>query len=78
MAPAAQLIYCPCTDLVRLAGPVGKYLALHGMPFMVVPANGPIPGLLGKYFGGKPMYYRGPDRPRVGDLAYTEVAMFGI
>jgi hypothetical protein len=26
---------------------------------MVVPANGPIPGLSGKYFGGKPMYYRG-------------------
>jgi hypothetical protein len=25
-----------------------------------------------------PKYFKGPDRPRLGDLAYTEIAMFGM
>ena len=75
----AQLIYCTSVDdLVRLAGPIGSYLVLRGMPVMFVPANGPIPNLIGKYFDGRPMYYRGPTRPRLGDLGYTEMAMFGL
>lgn len=79
VVPAAQLIYCPAIDdLVRFAGPIGRFLALRGMPLIIVPANGPIPRLIGKYFDGRPMYYRGPDRPRLGDLAYTETAMFGV
>ena len=79
LVPTAQLIYCTSLDdLVRLARPIGKYLALRGMPLMLIPANGPIPKLVGKFFGGKPMYYLGPERPQLGDLAYTEVAMFGI
>jgi len=78
LIPVAQLIYCTSVDdLVRLAGPIGRYLALHGMPALLVPANGPIPNLTGKYFDGKPMYYRGPRQPQLGDLAYTEMAMFG-
>jgi hypothetical protein len=44
---------------------------------MLIPANGPIPKLVGKFFDGKPMYYFGPEAPQLGDLAYTEVAMFG-
>jgi hypothetical protein len=79
MVPSAQLIYCPAVDeLIRFGGPIGRFLALRGMPFMTVPANGPIPGLLGKYFDDRPIYYLGPDRPRLGDLTYTEMAMFGI
>jgi hypothetical protein len=39
----------------------------------------PIEGLRGLHVMGlNPKYYRGPARPRVGDLAYTEAAMFGI
>jgi len=79
LVPIAQLIYCTSIDdLVRLAGPIGSYLALCGMPIMFVPANGPIQNLIGKYFDRRPMYYRGPTRPRLGDLAYTEMAMFGL
>jgi hypothetical protein len=78
LVPTAQLVYSTSLDdLVRLAGPIGKYLALRGMPLMLIPANGPIPKLVGKFFGGKPMYYFGPEPPQLGDLAYTEVAMFG-
>lgn len=79
VVPAAQLIYCTSVDdFVRFAGPIGRFLTLRGMPFVMVPANGPIPKLIGKYFDGKPMYYRGPDRPQDGDLAYTETAMYGV
>jgi hypothetical protein len=78
--PCAQLIYCrDVEDCVRFAGPLGRYLALRGRPFLLIDANGPIPGLVGKYFDQKmPRYFRGPQRPRLGDLAYTEVAMFGV
>ena len=80
MSGFAQLIYCRnIKDLVRCAGPIGRFLMLRGKPLVIVEANGPIPRLVGKYFGGKmPHFFRGPDRPRLGDLAYTEIAMFGV
>ncbi len=76
----AQLIYCrDIEDLIRCAGPIGRYLARRGKPLVIVDANGPIPALVGKYFAGKmPRFFRGPNRPRLGDLAYTEAAMFGV
>ena len=46
--PCAQLIYCrDVGDLVRFAGPVGRALARHGRPLVLIDANGPIPGLFG-------------------------------
>ena len=46
---------------------------------IIVDSNGPISGLLGKYFDGvAPKYFKGPSPPRLGDLAYTELAMFGL
>jgi hypothetical protein len=78
--PCAQLTYCrDVADLARFAGPVGRLLARRGRPFVVVDANGPIDGLLGRYLADTmPKFFRGPDRPRLGDLAYTETAMFGM
>src|SRR5205807_4939385 len=78
--PAAQLIYCrDLADFVRFAPLLGRFLARHGLPLVIADADGPIPGLLGIYWPGKmPKYFRGPQRPRLGDLAYTETAMFGI
>lgn len=77
--PCAQLIYCRhMADLVRFAGPIGRYLARRGLPFVVADANGPIAGLTGRYFADTmPKYFRGPVRPRLGDLADTEAALFG-
>ena len=47
--------------------------------FVIVDSNGPIRGLIGKYFDGvMPKYFKGPSRPRLGDLAYTETAIFGV
>jgi hypothetical protein len=54
-------------------------LAWRGRPFVVIDANGPIAGLTGRYFADTmPKFYRGPVRPRLGDLAYTETALFGM
>jgi hypothetical protein len=46
---------------------------------MIIDSNGPIRGLYGKYLDGRmPRFFKGPNRPRLGDLAYTETAMFGV
>ena len=78
--PCAQLIYCgDVSNVVRFAAPIGRFLALRGLPFVVLDANGPIPGLIGRYVDETmPKFFRGPARPRLGDLADTETAMFGM
>jgi hypothetical protein len=78
--PCAQLIYCADReDFVRFAGPIGRYLALRGRAVVIVDSNGRIPGLVGLYRrGSMPKYFKGPQRPRLGDLAYTEYALLGV
>jgi len=78
VVPCVQLIYCRgLEDFVQFAQPIGSYLASRGWPFVLVDSRGPIPGLAGKYFDGvAPKYFRGCVSPRLGDLAYTEAAMF--
>jgi hypothetical protein len=73
----AYLAYCrDLEEFVRFAGPVGRFLVQRGLPAVVVDANGPIHGLIGRYSGGFPKYFKGPDKPSLGDLAYTERVMF--
>jgi hypothetical protein len=78
--PCAQLIYCrDIADFGRFAGPIGRDLALRGRPVVIVDANESIPGLVGVFRrGSKPKYFKGPQRPRLGDLAYTEYAILGV
>jgi len=78
--PCAQLIYCrDIADFGRFAGPLGRYLARRGRPVVIVDANAPIAGVIGLFRrGSKPKYYKGPQRPRLGDLAYTEYAVLGV
>jgi hypothetical protein len=78
--PCAQLIYCAdLGDFVRFAGPIGRMLARRGLPLAIIDANGPIPGLFGWFRrGSMPKYFKGPQRPRLGDLAYTENAVMGV
>jgi hypothetical protein len=80
LIPCAQLIYCrDIAELVRFARPLGMYLARHWRPLLILDANGPVPGLVGKYFDQTmPKYFKGPAPPRLGDLAYTEAALFGM
>jgi hypothetical protein len=78
--PLAQLVYCrDVADCVRFIGPLARHLTLRGRPLLIMDANGPVPGLVGKYLDQiMPRYFRGPLRPRLGDLAYSEIAMFGV
>jgi hypothetical protein len=76
--PCLHLIYCrDVQDFARFAQPVGRHLAARGIFFVAVDANGPIDGLAGRFFARGPKYYKGPNRPRLGDLAYMEAALFG-
>jgi hypothetical protein len=75
--PFVRLIYCrDVAEFVRSAQPLGRFLAKRHLLLAILDANGPIRGLVGRYFGGHPKYFKGPDQPRLGDLAYSELAMF--
>ena len=77
--PCMRLIYCrEVGDLVRFAGPLGRYLLRRGIPLVMLDSNGPVAGLVGVYQDVKGRkYFKGPDKPRLGDLAYTELPLFG-
>jgi hypothetical protein len=79
IVPYVQLIYCnDVADFVRFAGPLGRVLALRGVAFVMIDANAAIPELVGWYSDGMPKYFKGPQRPRLGDLAYTEYGVLGV
>jgi hypothetical protein len=75
--PHAQLVYCrDFESYVQLAGPLGRFLLRRGMLFVLSDANGPVPGLLGRYVDWGVKFARGPHVPHLGDLSYTEWVMF--
>jgi hypothetical protein len=78
--PALQLGYCrSIPDYVSCASAIGRYLLRQGKPVIIVDANEPLAGLAGFFseaHGRK--YFRGPHRPRLGDLADTEFALYGM
>jgi hypothetical protein len=78
--PALQLGYCrSIADYVDCAGAIGRYLLWLGKPIVVVDATGPLAGLPGIYRElRRRKYYKGPHRPRLGDLADTELAIYGM
>jgi hypothetical protein len=71
-----QLVFChDIQNFIRFALPLGLFLAARGRLAVSIDANGPISGLIGKYFDGvEPRYYKGP-KPRLGDLSYTQAVM---
>lgn len=78
--PAAQLIYARDIGDVALFGArIGRHLlGRFATPLMVIDARGRIPGLVGRYFPGRaPKFQRGAAVVRLGDLAYTELVLFG-
>jgi hypothetical protein len=78
--PALQLGFCRgISDFVRCAGAIGRYLLWHGKPIIILDANGPTAGLAGVYSEARGRkYFKGPRQPRLGDLADTELAIFGM
>lgn len=80
VVPCVQLLYCRSVEAyVEFARPLGSHLAARGRSLVLIDANGPVRGLLGRHIDGwGPKYFKGPVRPRLGDLAYTEAALFGM
>ena len=79
VAHYAYLAYCrDLAEFVRFAGPLGRFLARRGCPLVVVDSNGPINALIGRYSNGFSKYFKGPNKPRLGDLTYSERVMFGF
>ncbi len=78
--PALQLGYCrSIEDYVRCAGAIGRYLLWRGAPVVLIDANGPVAGLTGIYTEARGRKYcKGPHRGRLGDLADTELAIYGM
>ncbi|MBV9813791.1 MAG: hypothetical protein JO326_13670 [Acetobacteraceae bacterium] len=78
--PCAHLVYCrDIADLGRFAGPIGRFLAKHGILWMIVQADSLPPGLVGRYYADRmPVYVAGDVAPRPGDLAYTEFPILGF
>lgn len=74
----AQLIYCrQPSDIIKYAGPIGRHLLTRGIPLLAIDCNGPIKGLVGHFMDNKPKFFKGQRAPRLGDLAYSELAFFG-
>jgi len=78
--PALQLGFChEIADYVRCAGAIGRYMLWRGSPVVILDANGPVAGVAGLYSEARGRkYFKGPRRPRLGDLADTELAIFGM
>jgi hypothetical protein len=77
LLPFARLVYCrDLSDFTRFAAPLGRFLIGRGYPLVILDANGPIRGLIGRYSGNFPKFYSGPDRPRLGDSAYSTRVIF--
>jgi hypothetical protein len=75
-----QLIYSrSLEDFVRFSGAIGRHLMVRTGPFCRLDANGPVEGLVGRYFPERePKYFAGSSPPGLGDLAYTELVIFGV
>ncbi len=77
--PFMRLIYCrDMADFLLCAGALGRYLLRHGVLSVLLDVKDTTPALPGIYsqkLGRK--YFKGPHPPRLGDLAYSEYAVFG-
>jgi hypothetical protein len=77
--PCVRLIYCrDMADFRLCAGALGRYLLRHGIVCVLLDVKETMPALPGIYsekLGRK--YFKGPHPPRLGDLAYSEYAVFG-
>jgi hypothetical protein len=78
--PLLHLGYCRCIgDFIRCAGAIGRYLLLRGRPLVILDANAAVTGLAGFYTEARGRkYFKGPHRPRLGDLTDTELAIYGM
>ena len=77
--PGVRLIYCrDMADFILCAGVLGRYLLRRGIVSVLLDVKDimpTLPGIYSKKLGRR--YFKGPHPPRLGDLAYSEYAVFG-
>lgn len=76
--PVLQVVFCrDIADVSRYAGAIGRWMTRRGAVGLLV--DGGVPGGLvgGPWIRRGRRYARGPHPPRIGDLSYTELAIFG-
>ena len=82
LVPYAYLAYCHDLEdfAFGFAGPLGRCLARRGFPLVVLDANGPVHGLIGRYSANFPKYFKGSNRAASTETlsAYSERVMFGF
>ncbi len=78
LVPVYRLIYCrDIADIQRFAGNIGRFLARRGGLLVRFDANHPTVGIVGWYSEKRGRKYaKGPTPPLLGDLAFTEAAIF--
>jgi hypothetical protein len=77
--PYAQLIYCRSVEnFARFAAPLGRHLARLGLPAVFLDADRRLAGVAGRFSDTWPKFFKGPRAPRLGDLSYTDSALFGF
>jgi hypothetical protein len=76
--PVYRLIYArDVADVARFAGAIGRCLLRRGGLLVRLDANEPMTGLVGWYSDRRGRKYaKGPHPPDLGDLAFTEAALF--
>ena len=65
-------------NFVKFAGALGRYLLFRGISLVIVDAQDRVPGLVGRYSAVNPKYYKGPRAPWLGDMPFSDRAMFGV
>lgn len=77
--PFMRLIYCrDIADFYACAGTLGRYLLRYRILSVLLDVKDnlpPLPGIYSQKLGRK--YFKGSHPPRLGDLAYSEYAVFG-
>jgi hypothetical protein len=77
--PALKLGYCrSISDYVRCAAAIGRFVLWRGKPVVLLDANGAAAELAGFYSVRRRKYFKGPYRPRLGDLTDTELVIYGL
>lgn len=78
--PAMFVIHAADRDeLIAFAGNIGRHFLKSAAPILIMDADGPVPGLIGAFTDRRGRkYYKGPNRPKLCDLAATEFAIFGL
>lgn len=78
LVPVYRLLYCrDIEQLTKFAGNIGRFLARRGGLLVRFDANRPVSGIVGWYSEKRGRKYaKGPTPPRLGDLAFTEAALF--